>query len=769
MKYIFIILSFLLIFTFHIYADTSGTLLGPINGPISRPGTGFGGVSCEGNIDSDQSQVSSGIVVVDKTSTNKLIVTITLEKGDAFTNYSIEIFESAPNCGLDDNANTGIILTTGPSGNGQAVVTLQLPYSPPEHTTIGDGIGTESIVVVLDMGKSAVSSSFNGNRFATRPIPISPKIIDPQISVSPSEGAQLSTTFKITGTGFTPLSTITRRFEGSDGKVVIIADGSNVSSDSSGNVTSKFTPTCDTKIGTSTIWLIDDKSGRISNTAKLKIASNQNCLGTFEAEFSTGTSTGTVPLKVKFTDKSKPDIIKGAPVGWTWNFGDGETSSEQNPEHTYRTAGAYTVGLMASNALVSDWEIKTNLINAKPIGTPTARFEASHFIGIAPMKVQFTDMSDNNPDTCKWDFGNGETSLLQDPAHTYKLPGFYTITFTASNSTGSDTIEKVNLINVKGEGEPIAKFSSEPQTGFNPLTCNFRDLSSGNIGALRWDFGDGETSSLQNPSHTYKKPGIFTAKLSVDGPNGTDEEAKTIDVLDGAGSGSSLMAAFVGSPRLGVPGTEVVFTDLSSGKVAGWLWDFGDNGISTAQNPKHIYTENSVYSVSLTVFNNDGKAYTETRLAYIEITDQDLTNGTETPTPVPTITVTPTPVPSPILTAVITPMPMPTVVVTPNPAITPLESPSESKIRRLTVEPSTAKSSVGFQKAVVTATDEKGNPVSGIAVNVFTSGLNSMVTPTMAVTGDNGTAIFKFKISNFKNNSKILFEAEGITATIGQE
>lgn len=740
----------------------TGTLFGPINGRIGAPGTGFGGISCQGDIDSDQSIVEHGTIVIDMTTKNELIATITLKNGDLFANYSIGIFEAADSCG--NFADTGIVLTTNEKGNGEAIVRLQLPHTP---SGLGDKLGTESIIFVLSV-KQISFSTYDGPRFASKAIPVLSQTFSPQISISPTDGVQLDTTYLITGAGFTPSASITPRIEGPDMNVATIS--AKILADSTGKVKWEFKPDCNTKIGQSRLWLIDNKTNMISNKVAFTIGPNQQCAekALFSADFVANPVVGQAPLKVKFTDTSKGSLKEDL-NNWKWSFGDGGTSVKQNPEHTFNEPGIYTVGLMAGNSSISDWEIKTNLINVKPNKLPITEFTASHFIGIAPMKVQFTDMSRNGVDSWIWEFGDGNTSSLQNPLHTYKESGFYTVTLTVSNPIGSDSIEKVALINVMDEGVPIAKFMNEPSTGFSPSTRNFTNLSSGNIGAWRWDFGDGGRSSDKDPFYIYNKPGIYTVRLTVDGPNGTDQEAETIDIMDGLNSGSGLVSAFVGNPRNGAPGLKVEFDDLSTGKISGRLWNFGDTGSSTAQNPTHIYTERGVYPVSLTVFNNDGIVDTETKLAYIEI-KEDVTPTPitlESPTLIQTITPTPTLTPSP------TPLPLASVTPTPTETGNKKTSPDGSsgqKIGTLLVEPATAKRTLRYQDAIVTVLCQNGKPMRDIKVKVFINGLyGTTVHPLSADTDNDGKARFKFKFGYFTSDSKIIFNADDMTAAIVQE
>ena len=177
------------------------------------------------------------------------------------------------------------------------------------------------------------------------------------------------------------------------------------------------------------------------------------------AEFSADKTAGLAPLEVKFTDLSQ-----GNPVSWVWEFGDGGNTSEQNPEHIYQNEGIYTVGLFVGNILGSDWDIKTNLINVQPKGKPVAEFKATPLVGIAPISVQFTDLSQGKPTSWIWEFGDGGISGLKNPLHRYKSAGFYNVLLSVSNFNGTDIKEQINLINV------LQTFSGN-LPAFSPLTA----------------------------------------------------------------------------------------------------------------------------------------------------------------------------------------------------------------------------------------------------------------------------------------------------------
>lgn len=160
------------------------------------------------------------------------------------------------------------------------------------------------------------------------------------------------------------------------------------------------------------------------------------------------------------------------------------------------------------------------------IPAPEADFEADITVGIADLTVTFTDMSSGCPTSWSWDFGDGDTSTQQNPQHTYTTAGTFSVTLTVSRDDDSDTQIKANYIEVLAPGSVIAEFSGTPTSGFLPLTVFFTDQSQGSVTGLLWSFGDGTTSSEQNPSHTYNSLGTYAVSLTVSGAAADDTEMK---------------------------------------------------------------------------------------------------------------------------------------------------------------------------------------------------------------------------------------------------
>jgi LPXTG-motif cell wall-anchored protein len=150
------------------------------------------------------------------------------------------------------------------------------------------------------------------------------------------------------------------------------------------------------------------------------------------ANFTANVTRGVAPLVVRFNDTTE-----NSPTVWSWKFGDGGKSSEQNPVHTFTDPGSYTVSLSVENTAGKDSLKKSEYIEVNPLSSPVASFTASATSGKAPLVVRFNDTSANTPTSWLWAFGDGSTSPEQNPSHTYQEPGTYTVSLTATNAAGN--------------------------------------------------------------------------------------------------------------------------------------------------------------------------------------------------------------------------------------------------------------------------------------------------------------------------------------------
>ncbi|ALK05598.1 MAG: hypothetical protein AAY43_07680 [Methanosarcina sp. 795] len=266
---------------------------------------------------------------------------------------------------------------------------------------------------------------------------------------------------------------------------------------------------------------------------------------------------------------------------------------------------------------VPDTVAKLSLIVTPSVTVPLASFSASSLSGTAPLQVSFTDSSTGSPTSWNWDFGDGASSTEQNPTHTYSTPGTYTATLTASNGNGTSSTSAV--ITVLQPVLPVADFSSSVSSGNAPLAVQFTDLSQ-NAAAWNWDFGDGSSSTEQNPSHIYSTAGDYTISLTASNANGTDSKSSTITVLR---QPVPPVADFSSSVTEGYAPLAVQFTDLSQ-NAAEWSWDFGDGASSSEQSPSHTYSAAGSYTVTLTVSNADG---TDSKTGGISVAEKPADNS----------------------------------------------------------------------------------------------------------------------------------------------
>ncbi|MDW5554869.1 PKD domain-containing protein, partial [Methanosarcina sp.] len=202
---------------------------------------------------------------------------------------------------------------------------------------------------------------------------------------------------------------------------------------------------------------------------------------------------------------------------------DGSKSFVENPTHKYSKAGTYTVNLTVKNAAGSNTVTKTEHI--KVTAKPAANFTSSATSGKAPLNVKFTDTSTGTPATWKWTFGDGTSSTQQNPTHKYSKAGTYTVILTVKNAVGSNTVTKTDYIKVTEK--PAANFTSSVTSGKAPLTVAFNDTSTGLPTKWKWNFGDGTSSTIQNPKHRYSKAGSYTVTLTATNAAGSSTATKT--------------------------------------------------------------------------------------------------------------------------------------------------------------------------------------------------------------------------------------------------
>ncbi len=232
---------------------------------------------------------------------------------------------------------------------------------------------------------------------------------------------------------------------------------------------------------------------------------------------------------------------------------------------------------------------------------PSADFYTSIQSGSAPLRITFFDRSEGTlPLRYLWNFGDGTTATEQNPTHTYAANGRYTVTLTVINSFGEDSKNIPDFI-IIGD-PPVPDFSVSSYQGTIPFTVTFTDSSKGSPEFWNWDFGDGSSASVQNPTHIYTKPGVYSVTLSAGNEFGIGYITKSGIINTGVVPD----AEFIAETRQGDPPLTVTFRDFSGGNPGRWAWDFGDGAKSTKKDPVHTYTEEGSYTTTLSVANAFG-------------------------------------------------------------------------------------------------------------------------------------------------------------------
>lgn len=282
-------------------------------------------------------------------------------------------------------------------------------------------------------------------------------------------------------------------------------------------------------------------------------------------------------LQFNFSDGSQNN-----PTSWFWDFGDGNSSAFPNPQHSYLSAGTYTVCLTATNVCGVDSICDTVTANC-PVPTSNWGFTTNN------LNATFSDSSSGGI-AWLWDFGDGASSTVQNPSHGYASFGNYTVCLTVTNSCGSDSTCK-----------SVSVFCPTPQAGFADSTALYTiflsDTSTGATSWL-WEFGDGNTSVQQNPSHTYSAQGIYSVCLTALNNCGSTKVCRNIEI-----SCPFPIPGFTWS----INGNTVTFTDTTNTNFPTfWQWSFGDTTTSNAQNPTHTYDTLKAYLVCLSITDSCG-------------------------------------------------------------------------------------------------------------------------------------------------------------------
>ncbi len=296
---------------------------------------------------------------------------------------------------------------------------------------------------------------------------------------------------------------------------------------------------------------------------------------------------------VQFTDQT---IAEAGGVIYNWNFGDGNTSDQQNPTNTYETPGNYTITLNVEDANGCTDQLSQDIAF---FPTPNISFEVDDPIGCGGHTVNFTNTSAplTGDYTIEWDLGDGTTSSDISPTHNYNTPGSYDVTLTITSPTGCTGTESFSSINI--QSGPLIGFNFSDPCILGPIIfTNTTTAGGAAITNTTWNFGDGNTSSELSPVHDYGTPGSYDVVLVVSDAEGcTTNLEQTVYYYP-----PSIINT---SPNIteGCEPLAVTFTNTSSPLTGDYTvtWDFGDGNMSNEVSPTHTYETPGTYTVTINI------------------------------------------------------------------------------------------------------------------------------------------------------------------------
>lgn len=317
---------------------------------------------------------------------------------------------------------------------------------------------------------------------------------------------------------------------------------------------------------------------------------------------------GCVNSNINFINNST--IPTGTITSTTWNFGDGNNSNQYNPTHMYSASGIYTVTLTNTSSLGCTGTIsQTIAINNKPI----VQFSANNLSGCATQTVNFSDLSSTTAgSTYQWNFGDNTTSTSQNPTHIYISAGTFTVKLIVNALGGcSDSLIKASYVTIYSE--PAVNFSfSNGCVNSNINFTNNTTIPTGTVTSYAWNFGDGNLSTTQTPTHAYNNSGSYIVTLTGTSNNGcSSSSSKTLTISN------KPVVQFNTNADSGCVPLNITLTDLSSTVGSVYNWSFGDNSMSTLQNPAHTYNTSGVFTVKLIVTAPGGCKDSLTKTNYI--------------------------------------------------------------------------------------------------------------------------------------------------------
>jgi gliding motility-associated-like protein len=317
------------------------------------------------------------------------------------------------------------------------------------------------------------------------------------------------------------------------------------------------------------------------------------------AGFTANKVTGCSPLQVTFTSTSTN--MTGPGCTFLWRFGNGNTSTIANSASAiYYLAGSYKVTLVVKNPSGTDSIVKASYITV--YAKPVVNFTALPRSGCAPLAVNFTDNTTGTAaiQTWQWDFGDGNLSTAKNPANSYSSIGAFDVTLSVKDVNGCDTFLTKPSYIATSAGFTIGFTANKTILCGAPDSVKFTStVSVPGTYTYKWTFGDGGTSILANPSHTYTTNGAYSVELEVTSPTGCKQKLLKANYIQIG----TLKADFTYTTFAPCAPTNILLTNTSSPNLNSLTYGWTLNGgqPKDTKNPNYLTTvKNNIVSLTVT-------------------------------------------------------------------------------------------------------------------------------------------------------------------------
>lgn len=309
------------------------------------------------------------------------------------------------------------------------------------------------------------------------------------------------------------------------------------------------------------------------------------------ASFNMTAPNGCTPLSISFQQNAQNGQY------YQWDFGDGNTSVEPNPDHTYMDTGNYAVRLRVSTPSGCYTDSIYDEIFAFPVPEAAFSYDKEAICGL-PVNVQFNNES-QGADGYSWNFSGDQSSNFVNPAQAFYQPGEVPVNLWVSNTYGCTDTTRQMLYFYES---PVAEFELDSIVGCEPMEVQFTNLGVGN--RFFWEFGDGNQSTELEPQHTYREAGTYDLQLIA---AFDDICADTLNLPAYVEVRKTAKASFTWSEEIinGAGSGFIQFQNTSTNADA-FLWDFGEGNTSDEANPSHRFYENGLKQVYLQALATNG-------------------------------------------------------------------------------------------------------------------------------------------------------------------